>query len=45
MFAQIMDLLPLPNFHRCVACYPDRRPCRTFTCLDQFLCMAFAQLS
>ena len=45
VFSQVMDLLPLTVFHRCVARYPERRSCRTFTCLDQFLCMAFAQLT
>ena len=45
VFAQVMDLLPLKAFWRCIRQYPERRPCRTFTCLDQFLCMAFAQLT
>jgi hypothetical protein len=45
VFAQVMDLLPLSDFWRCVARYPERRPCRKFSCLDQFLCMAFAQLT
>ena len=45
VFAQVMDLLPLKAFWRCVVRYPERRPCRSFTCLDQFLCMAFAQLT
>lgn len=45
VFAQIMDLLPLSDFRRCVARYPERRPSRSFSCLDQFLCMAFAQLT
>jgi len=45
VFSQVMDLLPLSDFRRCVARYPDRRPSRTFSCLDQFLCMAFAQLT
>ena len=45
VFSQVMDFLPLPDFRLCVARYPDRRPCRTFSCLDQFLCMAFAQLT
>ena len=45
VFAQVMDLLPLKDFWRCVQKYPERRPCRSFTCLDQFLCMAFAQLT
>jgi hypothetical protein len=45
VFAQLMDLLPLKAFWRCVEKYPDRRPTRTFTALDQFLCMAYAQLT
>lgn len=45
VFSQVMDLLPLSDFRRCVARYPERRPGRTFSCLDQFLCMAFAQLT
>jgi len=45
VFAQVMDLLPLKAFWRCVGQYPEQRPCRKFTCLDQFLCMAFAQLT
>jgi hypothetical protein len=45
VFSQVMDLLPLTDFRRCVAKYPDRRPSRSFSCLDQFLCMAFAQLT
>lgn len=45
VFAQVMDLLPLRAFWRCTEQYPDQRPCRSFTCLDQFLCMAFAQMT
>ncbi len=45
VFAQVMDLLPLKAFWRCMQRYPEQRPCRRFTCLDQFLCMAFAQLT
>jgi hypothetical protein len=45
VFAQIMDFLPLKSFWRCARRYPERRECRTFTCFDQFLCMAFAQLT
>lgn len=45
VFSQVMDLLPMPDFRRCVARYPEQRPSRTFSCLDQFLCMAFAQLT
>ncbi len=45
VFTQVMDFLPLKAFWRCSGRYPDRRPTRTFSCLDQFLCMAFAQLT
>jgi hypothetical protein len=45
VFAQLMDHLPLHTFRRCVAKYPGRNPTLTFSHLDQFLCMAFAQLT
>ena len=45
VFAQLMELLPLHTFRRCVAKYPSRYPTLTFSHLDQFLCMAFAQLT
>ncbi|MHB1591051.1 MAG: IS4 family transposase [Sulfuricella sp.] len=45
VFAQLMDHLPLHTFWRCVAKYPGRYPTLTFSHLDQFLCMAFAQLT
>ena len=45
VFAQVMDLLPLSDFRRCVSRYPERRQGRSFSCLDQFMCMAFAQLT
>jgi len=45
VFAQLMDHLPLHTFRRCVATYPNRYPTLTFSHLDQFLCMAFAQLT
>jgi hypothetical protein len=45
VFAQLMDPLPLHTFRRCVAKYPGRYPTLTFSHLDQFLCMAFAQLT
>ena len=44
-FAQVMEFLPLSVFRRCVAKYQGNRKVRTFTCLDQFLCMAFAQIT
>ena len=45
VFAQLMEHLPLHTFRRCVAKYPSRYPTLTFSHLDQFLCMAFAQLT
>jgi hypothetical protein len=45
VFSQLMDLLPHTEFRRCVALYRGDFNVQTFSCLDQFLCMAFAQLS
>ena len=45
VFAQLMNHLPLHTFRRCVAKYPSRYPALRFSHLDQFLCMAFAQLT
>jgi len=45
IFAQLMDFLPLPEFRRCVARYDGERRVRRFSCLDQFYCLAFAQLT
>ncbi|NBX90999.1 MAG: IS4 family transposase [Betaproteobacteria bacterium] len=45
VFAQLMEYLPLHTFRRCVSRYPSRYPTLTFSHLDQFLCMAFAQLT
>ena len=45
MFAQLMEHLPLHTFRRCVRRYPSKYPTKTFSHLDQFLCMAFAQLT
>jgi Domain of unknown function (DUF4372) len=45
IFAQLMDLLPLAEFRRCVErCQGDYKV-QSFSCLDQFLCLAFAQLT
>jgi hypothetical protein len=41
----LMDFLPLHTFRRCVARYPSNYPTKTFSHLDQYLCMAFAQLT
>ncbi|KAF0202201.1 MAG: transposase IS4 family [Gallionellaceae bacterium] len=45
VFAQLMAHLPLHTFRQCVANYPSRYPALTFSHLDQFLCLAFAQLT
>ena len=45
IFAQVMDLLPLRRFHTCVKRYRGDHKVKNFTCLDQFLVMAFAQLT
>ena len=45
VFSQVMDFLPNHEFRRCVTRYQGNRRLRSFSCMDQFLCMAFAQLS
>lgn len=45
VFAQVMDHLPMHTFRRCVARYGGQYKVRRFSCLDQYLCMAFAQLT
>jgi Domain of unknown function (DUF4372)/Transposase DDE domain len=45
VFAQIMEHLPLTTFRRCVARYGGEHKVKHFSCLDQYLCMAFAQLT
>jgi hypothetical protein len=45
VFAQLMDFVPSYEFQKCVQRYNGNYKVITFTCLDQFLCMAFAQLT
>ncbi len=45
VFAQLMAHLPLHTFRQCIAKYPSHYPTLTFSHLDQFLCLAFAQLT
>jgi hypothetical protein len=45
IFKQVMDFIPLPTFRRCVVKYQGDHRVRSFSCLDQFLCMAFAQIT
>jgi len=45
IFSQIMDFLPMYEFRKCVNRYQGNYYIKTFSCFDQFLCMAFAQLT
>ena len=45
VFAQLMQHLPLTTFRRCVARYRGERRIKWFSCLDQYLCLSFAQLT
>jgi len=45
VFSQLMDHLPQQTFRRLVERYGGDRSVRTFSCQDQFRCMAFAQLT
>ncbi len=45
VFAQLMDFLPRPEFDTCVRRYRGNYHVTHFSCRDQFLCMAFAQLT
>src|SRR5260370_12808317 len=45
VFAQLMDFIPTHEFRRCVNRYQGNYKVSSFSCWDQFLCMAFAQLT
>lgn len=45
VFTQICDSFERKQFQRCVSKYPMPRSSKSFTARDQFLCMAFAQLT
>jgi Domain of unknown function (DUF4372)/Transposase DDE domain len=45
VFAQVMEFAPWHTFRRLVAKHRGDHNVRSFSCLDQFLCMAFAQLT
>jgi hypothetical protein len=45
IFSQIMDFLPQKQFRKCVDKYNGNYRIHSFSCSDQFLCMAFAQLT
>ena len=43
IFTQVIDFMPKHIFRRCVARYRGEHQVKSFTCRDQFLCLAFAQ--
>lgn len=45
IFSQVVDFMPMHIFRRCVARYQGNYKVKSFTCLDQYLCMAFAQIT
>ena len=45
IFSQVMDLMPIRTFRQCVDRYQGNFKVKSFTCLDQYLCMAFAQIT
>ena len=45
VFAQLMEFAPWHTFRRLVAKYRGDFNVRSFSCMDQFLCLAFAQLT
>ena len=45
VFAQLIGHLPPVVFERCVARYGGNHKIKSPTCMDQYLCMAFAQLT
>ena len=45
VFSQLMDVLPKHEFNKCTHRYGGNYRARHFKCYDQFLCMAFAQLT
>jgi Domain of unknown function (DUF4372)/Transposase DDE domain len=45
VFSQLMEHLPNKEFQKCVSRYHGDRYLKSFSCWDQFLAMAFAQLT
>jgi hypothetical protein len=45
VFSRVIEHLPMHTFRRCVQRYDGNHKIKSFSCLDQFLCMAFAQLT
>ena len=45
VFSQLTDFLPRKQFDKCVHRYASNHRAKTFSCFDQYLCMAFAQIT
>lgn len=45
VFSQLLDFMPRHEFNKCIQRYQGNYKVRHFSCFDQFLCMAFAQLT
>ena len=45
IFSQVTDFLPMHSFRQCVERYQGHHKVKSFSCLDQYLCMVFAQLT
>ncbi len=45
VFSQLLDFLPKKIFDKCVRRYRGNHRIKTFSCFDQYLCMAFAQIT
>jgi hypothetical protein len=45
VFSQLLDFLPRKSFRTCVNRYSGNYRIRSLTCYEQFICMAFAQLT
>lgn len=45
VFSQVIDFLPIKQFRKCIDRYQGNYGIKSFSCWDQFLCMAFAQLT
>jgi len=45
VFSQLLDFLPKKQFDGCVRLYQGNHRIKTFSCFDQYPCIAFAQIT
>jgi hypothetical protein len=45
VFKQLLQFLPRHDFNKCISRYNGHYKVRKFSCYDQFLCLAYAQIS